>query len=164
MGGLRAEPGALADAGGDQGMSREGSVWLADPSVVPQDGLAVGGRDRGRRHGNLGHAAGPLIERHRGHGSRQERDGSERAHLGIVINQFRGKIGSGAELSARTIGHRKNYFFYTRLQSGDRIDDFYFMQYLGRVDVVVIQHGYPVAAISTWPDWGCIQVRSLGYR
>lgn len=54
-----------------------------------------------------------------GKATRRLPDGSERPLLGIIINQYRDKIGSFSRYGVPQTtpgGHGKNYFFYTRLE------------------------------------------------
>lgn len=54
-----------------------------------------------------------------GRATKRNADGSERPVLGIIINQYRDKIGSFARFGVPQTtpgGHGKNYFFYTRLE------------------------------------------------
>lgn len=56
-----------------------------------------------------------------GDATRRNPDGSERAMLGIVINQFRDKIGGFARFGVPQTspgGHGKDYAFYTRVKLG----------------------------------------------
>lgn len=54
-----------------------------------------------------------------GKATRRDSDGSERSLCGIIINQYRDKIGSFARFGVPQTtpgGHGKDYFFYTRLE------------------------------------------------